>query len=70
VIAVEPDLREVLEPAIAGDLMRRKVTVVGEDGLRRRVGVLEMPRRGAVKKKIVVDERHRARASASAPATQ
>ena len=52
VIALEPDLEEVGEPAVLGDVLRRQVAVVVDDRLVRRVGLVEPARRLVVEQEI------------------
>ena len=56
-VAGEPQLGEVGEAPVAGDVRRREVVVVVDDRLRRRVAVVELPRAGAVQQEVLGDER-------------
>ena len=58
VIALEPDLEEVVEAPVAGHVGRRQVAVVVENRLPRRMLVIEPARRGAVEQEVVGDETH------------
>ena len=58
VVALEPDLEQVREPAVLGDVLRRQVAVVIEDRLVRGVGFVEPARGCVVQKELRVDERH------------
>ena len=58
VIALEPDLEQVVEAPVAGHVGRRQVAVVVENRLPRRMLVIEPARRGAVEQEVVGDERH------------
>ena len=56
VVAAEPDLAQVGEPVVVGDLRRRQVTVVIVDRLRLRVGVVEIAGGGGLQEKVVVNK--------------
>ena len=58
VIAFEPDLEQIIEAAIFGDVFRPKVTVVIDDGLGFGVIVVELLSFPGMEKKIFVDEAH------------
>lgn len=55
-ITFQPDLREVGEAAVAGDITRGKMGVVIDDGLRFRIVVVEPLGRRGVQQEVVVDE--------------
>ena len=58
VVAAEPHLRDVLPALVRGDLGRRQVAVVVDDGHVLGVAVVEFPRGLGREKKVVVDEWH------------
>src|SRR5262249_20260867 len=56
----EPDLEQIVEPAIVGDVARRQVAVVVDDRLPRRMPLVQLARRSGLKQKILVKKfRHR-----------
>jgi hypothetical protein len=57
-VALQPDLEEVAEPAVGGDVLRRKMTVVVQNRLGGRKLVIKATRRGGGQEKVFVDERH------------
>jgi len=58
VIAFEPDLEEVAELAIGGDVRCGKMRMEIEDGERSGKFVVEMAGGGSVEEEVVVDEGH------------
>ena len=57
-IPFEPDLEQIREPAILGDILRRQMAVIVDDGLRRRVG-MKQPLGGLrLEQEIIVYETH------------
>ena len=57
-IALEPDLEQVVELPVLGDVARRQVVVVVEDRLLGGVALVQPPRRRGLKKEICAEERH------------
>jgi hypothetical protein len=51
-VALKPDFVQVGEPAILGDVFRRKMAVIVQNRLSSGVGVIKMSRGFALKKKV------------------
>ncbi len=58
VVAFQPDFEQICEPAILGDVLRRKMAVIVDDRLRRRVRVKQPLRGLRLEQEVVVDEAH------------
>jgi hypothetical protein len=56
-VAVEPDLGDILKLPVLGNLVGRQVAVVVDDGLRRGVLVVEGARGGRLQQEVVGQER-------------
>ena len=57
-IALEPDLEQVVEPPVLGDVARRQVVVIVENRLLGSVALVKAPRRRGLEKEICAEERH------------
>src|SRR4029079_10618601 len=58
VVAFKPDFKEVVEPAIFRDVLRRKMAMVVQDRLVFRVGVIQPSGGAGAQEEIFVDEFH------------
>jgi hypothetical protein len=59
VIAFQPDLEQIGELPVAGNVSRRKVAVIVQNRLVLSVFVIQAARSGAGQQEVVMDERHR-----------
>src|SRR5262245_56593265 len=58
VVPLEPDLKKVFKLPVLGDIARRKVAVVVENGLFFGELMIEPPRNAALQQKLLVNETH------------